>query len=207
MGRTPMTDDKYSNLVLGVDLDGVCADFYYQMREVAAEWLEKDISKLPEEFTWGSREWGIENEEHYRSLHRFAVTQRDLFRKVPLIRGARQYLRRLSDERFRIRLITHRLVIPHFHDRAVVQTMEWLDHHDIPFWDLCFMKQKGQVGANIYIEDSPEHVENLRKDGLYVICFGNPTNRGIPAPRAESWEQVYELVKARAAALEAKECR
>ena len=37
--------------------------------------------------------------------------------------------------------------------------MEWLDNHDIPFWDLCFMKHKGQVGADIYIEDSPEHVD------------------------------------------------
>lgn len=64
---------------------------------------------------------------------------------------------------------------------------------------------KGQVGADIYIEDSPEHVENLRKDGFHVICFANPTNKGISAPRAESWEQVYELVKARAAELEAKE--
>jgi 5'(3')-deoxyribonucleotidase len=200
-----MTDDKYSNLVLGVDLDGVCADFYRQMREVAAEWLEKDISELPEEFTWGLREWGIQNEEHYQSLHRFAVTRRDLFRKVPLIPGARQYLRRLSDERFRIRLITHRLIIPHFHDRAVIQTMEWLDNHDIPFWDLCFMKHKGQVGADIYIEDSPEHVENLRKGGFHVICFGNPTNKGTSAPRAETWEQVYELVKARAAELETEE--
>jgi hypothetical protein len=50
-----MANGKYDNLVLGVDLDGVCADFYRQMREIAAEWLEKNISELPEEFTWGLR--------------------------------------------------------------------------------------------------------------------------------------------------------
>ena len=202
-----MAEDKYSNFVLGVDLDGVCADFYGQMRKIAAEWLEKDISKLPEEFTWGLKEWGIKDDEHYESLHRFAITQRDLFKNAPLIPGARRYLRRLSDERFRIRLITHRLIIPHFHDRAVIQTMEWLDNHDIPFWDLCFMRHKAQVGANIYIEDGPQHVKNLRRDGHYVICFGNPTNKEISAPRAESWEQVYELVIARTAELRANEGR
>ena len=202
-----MAEDKYSKPVLGVDLDGVCADFYGEMRKIAAEWLEKDISELPEEFTWGLREWGITDDEHYKSLHRFAVTQRDLFKNASLIPCARHYLRRLSDERFRIRLITHRLIIPHFHDRAVFQTMEWLDNHDIPFWDLCFMKHKGQVGADIYIEDSPEHVKNLRRDGHHVICFGNPTNKEISAPRAESWEQVYEFVKARTAELKAKEGR
>ena len=40
-----MADDKYSKLVLGVDLDGLCADFYSQMREDAAEWLEKNVSE------------------------------------------------------------------------------------------------------------------------------------------------------------------
>jgi 5'(3')-deoxyribonucleotidase len=198
-----MADEKYTNLILGVDLDGVCADFYGQMRKIAAEWLEKDISEVPQEFTWGLKEWGNKDSKHYDSLHRFAVTQRDLFKTAPMIPGARRYLRQLSDEKFRIRIITHRLVIPHFHDRAVFQTMEWLDKHDIPFWDLCFVKEKVQVGAEIYIEDCPARVEKLRGEALHVICFGNPTNKGISAPRAESWEQVYKLVKARAAELKA----
>jgi hypothetical protein len=30
-------------LILGVDLDGVCADFYARMREVAAEWFERPL--------------------------------------------------------------------------------------------------------------------------------------------------------------------
>jgi 5'(3')-deoxyribonucleotidase len=199
-----MSDQKYDGMpILGVDLDGVCADFYGHMRTIAAEWMEKEISELPEDFTWGLREWI--GDKDYDSLHRFAVTRRNLFRDAPLMKGARRYLRQLSDERFRIRLITHRLVIQHFHDRAVLQTMEWLDHHDIPFWDLCFMRHKGQVGADIYIEDSPGHVENLRNAGCYVICFGNSTNTHIGAPRAESWEQVYNFVKARTAELESKE--
>jgi hypothetical protein len=37
------------------------------------------------------------------------------------------------------------------------------------------------------------------------IKWPRRTNKGISAPRAESWEQVYELVKARAAELETKE--
>jgi hypothetical protein len=56
-----MAEDKYSNLILGVDLDGVCADFYGHMRKIAAEWLEKDIADLPENFTWGLKEWGIKD--------------------------------------------------------------------------------------------------------------------------------------------------
>jgi phosphoglycolate phosphatase-like HAD superfamily hydrolase len=107
-----MADEKYSNLVLGVDLDGVCADFYGHMREIVADWLEKDIEELPDECLWGVPEWGMEDQD-YESLHRFAVTQRDLWRSVPMIPGARKYLRKLSDENFRIRIITHRLGLRH----------------------------------------------------------------------------------------------
>ena len=30
---------------------------------------------------------------------------------------------------------------------AVEQTVAWLDHHGIPYWDLCFMKDKAAVGV------------------------------------------------------------
>ncbi|HCD36413.1 5'-nucleotidase [Chlorobium phaeovibrioides] len=181
--------------VIGVDLDGVCADFYGRMREIASEWLECSIDELPGEVSYGLTEWGISGEGQYESLHRFAVTQRELFRTMPLIPGARKYLRQLSDEGYRIRIITHRLFIHYFHASAVQQTVEWLDSHGIPYWDLCFMKEKSQVGADIYIEDSPENILQLRQAGLHTICFSNSTNRHIPGPKATSWEEAYSLVK------------
>ncbi len=57
------------------------------------------------------------------------------------------------------------------------------------------MKDKGQVGADIYIEDAPDNIEKLRKAGLYTICFANSTNKKVEQPRAESWEEAYELIK------------
>lgn len=188
------------NVVLGVDLDGVCADFYGQIREIAAEWFEKSIDELTTDVSYGLHEWGITGEK-YESLHRFAVTERNLFRDVPMIPGARKYLRQLSDEGFHIRIVTHRLFIQYFHAIAVQQTIEWLDHHGIPYLDLCFMKQKRQVGADIYVEDSPDNIDTLRKAGLFTICFGNSTNRDIVAPRAENWADAYTLIKQQAAEL------
>ena len=64
--------------------------------------------------------------------------------------GARKYLRHMSDEGARVRIITHRLFIQYFHKVAVSQTIDWLDQNGIPYWDLCFMKAKEQVGADIY---------------------------------------------------------
>src|SRR5262245_48368793 len=102
-------------IVLGVDLDGVCADFYGRMREIAAEWFEVPTKQLPKKVTYGLPEWGIKNADQYDSLHRFAVTSRNLFGTVPMIPGTRRVLRQLSDEGYRIRIITHRLFIHYFH--------------------------------------------------------------------------------------------
>lgn len=183
--------------VFGVDLDGTCADFYGGLRPIAAEWLGVPVERLPETVSWDLPEWGIDKAPGgYERLHRFAVTQRELFRTLQPVRGAPQALRRLSQEGVRIRIITHRLFIKYFHQVAVQQTIAWLDHHDIPYWDLCFMKDKGAVGADLYVEDSPENIQKLRAEGNPTIVFSNSTNRHLPGPRAETWEQVAELVTA-----------
>jgi 5'(3')-deoxyribonucleotidase len=187
------TDQK--KIVLGVDLDGVCADFYARMREIAAEWFEKPLQDLTPDVTYGLREWGIGGLEQYQSLHRFAVSERNLFGTVGMIPGTRRVLRKLSDEKYHIRIITHRLFIHYFHALAVQQTIEWLDHYGIPYHDLCFMKEKEQVGADIYIEDSPDNIESLRARDFYTICFANSTNKHIGDPRAQNWDDVYELIK------------
>jgi 5'(3')-deoxyribonucleotidase len=184
-----------SRFVLGVDLDGVCADFYAGLRPIAAEWLGVPLSSLPGEVSYGLKEWGIDDAPGgYSALHRFASTQRNLFRELRPMDKAPITLRRLSDRDVRIRIITNRLFIKYFHQEAVRQTIEWLDHYDIPYWDLCFMRDKAAVGADLYVEDAPDNVGQLRGDGYPTIVFSNSTNRGLPGPRAGTWEEVEHLV-------------
>ena len=76
-----MADRRF---VFGEDLDGVCADFYRGLRPIAAEWLGVDIGTLPERVSYGLSEWGVKKAPGgYDALHRFAVTQRELFRILP----------------------------------------------------------------------------------------------------------------------------
>ncbi len=184
--------------VLGVDLDGVCADFYDGIRPLAAEWLGVDESTLPRDVSYGLDEWGIpEAPGGYQDFHRWAVTQRDLFRQLKPLSGCSQALRRLSKEGIRIRIITHRLVVKYFHQQAVLQTTEWLEHHGIPYWDLCFMQHKSHVGADLYLEDTTANIEALRAAGQQVIVFTNSTNRDCDNPRANNWAEVERQVRAR----------
>jgi 5'(3')-deoxyribonucleotidase len=183
--------------VFGVDLDGVVADFYGGLRPIAAEWLGVAVESLTPRVSWGLVEWGVDDAPGgYERLHRFAVTQRELFLKMPPMPGAPQALRRLSIEGVRIRIITHRLFIKYFHQVAVSQTIQWLDRHDIPYWDLCFMQQKTAVGADLYIEDSPANIERLRSEGAKTIVYSNSTNEHLAGPRANSWDDVLQLALA-----------
>ena len=186
-----------TQFVLGVDLDGVVADFYGGLRPIAAEWLEVPIESLPTMVSYGLPEWNLDSAPGgYDALHKFAVTQRDLFLNLSPIPGAATALRRLSAEDVRIRVITHRLFIKYFHETAVRQTVEWLERHDIPYWDLCFMKDKAAVGADLYLEDSPDNVEALRQDGHQAIVFANSTNSKTTPPRANNWPEVVSMVQA-----------
>jgi len=182
--------------VLGVDLDGVVADFYGGIRPIAAEWLGVPIETLTPTPGYGLREWNLESMGTYEDLHRFAVTQRNLFRNLELMPGAAAALRRLSQAGVRIRIITHRLYLKYFHEEAVQQTVAWLEHHGVPYWDLCFMKDKGAVGADLYVEDSPDNVRALRAGRHETIVFENSTNRELAEPRARTWGEVEAAVVA-----------
>jgi 5'(3')-deoxyribonucleotidase len=184
-----------TSFVLGVDLDGTCADFYGALRPIAAEWLNVPLESLTPEVSWDLPEWGVAQVPgSYRSLHQFAVAERNLFRVMQPMPGAPEVLRRLSNQGVRIRIITHRLLIDHFHRVAVQQTIDWLDSHGIPYQDLCFLADKSAVGADLHVEDSPHNVARLRAEGHPTIVFSGSANRHLPGPRAESWEEVYGMV-------------
>ena len=183
-----------NSFIFGVDLDGVVGDFYGKIREIAAEWLNRPIESLTEEVSYGLEEWELDEFGGYGRLHRFAVTQRNIFRDMKPIENAPAILRKLSNQGIRVRIITHRLFLKFSHRTTITQTVDWLDNFDIPYWDICFMKDKGAVGAHVYIDDSPENIINLRNLGCKTIVFGNSTNRDMPGPRAENWLEVERLV-------------
>jgi len=183
-----------NSFILGVDLDGVVGDFYGALRKIAAEWLGRPLDSLTTEVTFGLDEWGLAEYGGYERLHRFAVTQRNLFRDMEPIKDAPAILRKLSGRGIRIRIITHRLFLKYFHRTTITQTVDWLDSWDIPYWDLCFMADKGAVGAHVYIDDSPANIERLRDLGCKTIVFSNSTNRKLSGPRAETWQEVEHLV-------------
>ncbi len=176
--------------MLGVDLDGVCADFYGVGRLRAAEWLGVDVETLTDKPSWGLPEWGLDRKGGYTPFHRYLLRV-GFFRDVPEIPGASETLRRISDTMdVRIRIITHRLYISGGHREAAGQTVDWLEKHRIPYWDLCLVADKPAVDADLYIEDSPANIAALQAQRHPTVIFTNSTNVHLPRARAANWSEV-----------------
>jgi 5'(3')-deoxyribonucleotidase len=182
------------SFVLGVDLDGVCGDYTTAFANVVAAERDVDASTLPAQRGWDFAEWALEDLGGFDAVHRLAVMEHRMFRNMPVMPGAADALWRLSDAGVWIRIITHRLWVNWGHAIAVSDTVEWLDHHAIPYRDICFLGRKPEVEADCYVDDSPDVVAALRDLGNTVIVFDAPYNRHLEGPRAETWTDVEYAV-------------
>ena len=179
--------------IFGVDLDGVCADYNGAFRTAVAAHRGIDESELTTDVTWDFAEWGLDR-EGFLDHHRRAVLEDRFFATMPAIPGVADALWRLSDAGVWIRIITHRLVSNWAHAAVVTDTVAWLDRERIPYRDICFLGQKPQVEADAYVEDAPHNVEALRASGNTVVVFGQPYNRDLDGPRADTWDEVETIV-------------
>ena len=169
-------------LVLGVDLDGVVADFYDGLRIIAAEWLDVPIETLSRNVSFGLSEWSVDRAPGgYEALHRFAITQRQLFKQLKPIKGAPASLRLLSASNVRIRIITHRLFTKYFHQQAVRQTIESVND-----------TLKDQLDSNTTAVEPPPQSPSASCNASSPSprpsgTTGTPASRGTFPPSAVRW--------------------
>lgn len=190
------------DFILAVDLDGVCADYTKALRQV----LEREHSigsphlppdfdphNLPEAPTWNFENWGLTLPQ-YTALHDLAVRDYRIMRDMEMIEGCADALWRLSDAGAWIRLVTHRIYTNWGHNVVVRDTSEWLDKHQVPYRDLCFLSAKASVASHAAIDDAPHQVLKLREAGRHVIVFDAPHNQEVEGPRAYGWAEVEAQV-------------
>jgi 5'-nucleotidase len=187
--------------VIGVDLDGVVANYEARFRQISAEILRLSPKKFPRARTWSFVEsgWPFVDEAHFLEVHRQAVSEFGLFRTLAPIPGASEALWQLSDAGVRVRIVTHRLVVNFAHAAAVGDTVNWLDDHRIPYRDICFVRDKAEVGADLYVDDSPANIAALRaaRGDDAAMVYDQLYNRSLPGLRARNWDDVLAEVARR----------
>jgi 5'-nucleotidase len=183
-------------IVLGVDLDGVCGDYEDALRRSVARRLGRAPSSLPPQTRMDAyAEWGLTFQE-FQDAHRQAVVEDRIFRTMEPLPGVSEALWALSDAGIWIRIITARLLFNGIHEASAADTAFWLDANRIPYRDLCFISDKPDVGADLYVDDSPSNVIALREAGRATIVFDQPYNRHLSGPRAPSWQDVVAHIQA-----------
>ena len=190
-----------TSFVFGVDLDGVVGDYENAFRAHVAKTKNVAAASLPPMTSWSfsNSGWGISSDEEFYGLHADAV-RNGLFLTMDALPGASEQLWRLSDAGIHIRIITHRLVVKGTHSLAAGDTARWLDLKSIPFRDLCFIGDKPQAGADLYVDDAPHNIANLRASAgeQAAVVFDQPYNRHLDGPRATNWAELADYVLERA---------
>lgn len=184
--------------VLALDLDNTALDYTGAFRRHVAAACGVDPDTLCEPETWEYHEaWKcIRDREHFVQLHNDAVNA-GMFADLELMPGAAEALWKLSDAGVHIRVVTHRLFTNGHHQRTVADTTACLDARNIPYRSLCFLGDKPQVDADVYIDDGAHNIEALRAAGGDAIVFDMPYNRHLGGPRAHDWDEALELIMAR----------
>jgi 5'(3')-deoxyribonucleotidase len=59
------------------------------------------------------------------------------------------------------------------------------------------MPDKTAVQADVYVEDTPQNIEQLREAGPDVIIFENSTNLAVNGERAKDWIDLERKIRER----------
>lgn len=178
---------------LGIDLDGVVADF-------ATGWVKRyngefDSDLSPEQID----HWDAMGElTHFESMGEFwkwaSRSERgSIFRHLDTYPGAVETLRRLS-RNHEIVIITAKP------DWAVHDTFAWMADHAIPTREIHVTEGKWRVPCDVYLDDSPRQIAELHRNRPEaVVCrFVRPWNEPVFGVRdIRDWDEFEALVDAR----------
>lgn len=175
---------------LGIDLDGVVADFN-------SGWIQRYNKEFGADVAFDAVvAWdGIPSLTHFRHMGDFWDWARDhdghsLFRHLDTYEGAVDSLRRLDQE--------HRVVVITTKPRwAVHDTYAWLAHHRIPTREVHITRYKWDIACDVYLDDAP-HVlyDLLRWRPEATVCrFVRPWNARMDGVSdVRSWPEFEALV-------------
>jgi len=191
-GRLP--DDHLSGIRVGIDMDGVLADFN-------AGWMSRYNKDFGADLDASLvREWnGLHTLTHFETMGQFwkwaQGEGRSTFRDAPPLPGAIETVKRIG-RRHRVCIVSSKF------DWAIPDSLAWLADHGVPAREVHFLWDKTLAQCDIYVDDAPHQLEELSM-GLptAVVCrmvhpWNDPMDGVVDVHSWEEFEAVVERVAA-----------
>jgi len=182
---------KLSQMRIGVDLDGVVADFTKGWTTQYALDFGKEI--LEEEIT----DWGLSKPlTHFEKDIDFwnwamDINGSSIFRHLELYENSQETLLELSKMGHEIVIISSK---PWW---SIHDTLIWLGENRIPTKEVHFIEDKWTIECDVYLDDAPYQLENFLKNipEKKIIRFVRPYNSHLEGTHSISkWSDLIPLL-------------
>ncbi len=188
------------SLRLGIDLDGVVADFN-------AGWTARYNRDFPDRIdrdltTADVTEWDAPTVlSHFATMSEFwkwaetCAEGRSLFAGLEPYPGAIEALERLRADGHHVVILTTK---PHF---SIHDTYDWLARHKVPSTEIHILDDKTRVECDVYLDDGVHNLEALvAAHPRSTVCrYVRPWNTSVPGTiDIRDWNQFTEAVRTHA---------
>ena len=192
-------DDK----VVGVDIDGVLADYPRSFvdfinKELGTNYTMDMVDSYDIYECLGiSTELGVKLKDRYR--------QTGQKRFIPVCEGAKEMLTWLREQGYKIMLLTARPYQEY--KRVFADTLEWLDKNELPYDSIIFdekkeerlIKEFGKDRIEFFIDDVVSNANNISRLGVPCYLVTRPYNKGAKladgVTRIDKLEEVMKHVR------------
>ena len=182
-------------MVIGIDIDGVLAKYNEALAVVVEQARSLPPGTLKAPTGWNFPDWDL-NRESFRVYHSVLMTN---IVDMDAYSNASEVVNELAKEHT-IKIITSRgsarLHDAEMRPRVYKGTVDWLQKHNIPYNDICFVENKSQVHADVYIEDSPAHLESFIETNKRYIIYSHRYNDHIKEDllRTSNWIEIFDKI-------------
>lgn len=193
-GRQPRhrSPERPTGLRLGIDLDGVVADFNTGWTALHNAEFGGDLS--PDMVTmWDGlyRLGGFDDMAAFWSWARSNDDRPSIFRHLPLIAGAAETLRTLDESGHEM------VVVSSKPEWAIHETLQWIAEHRLPTREIHLTWDKSAVDCDVYLDDAPHVLHELaeRRPNATICRFVRPWNDPVDGTvDVHDWTRFHEIV-------------
>jgi 5'-nucleotidase len=178
-------------MIILIDQDGVLADFEGEFLD---EWKIKypDLNYIPLE----ERTTFKLSDQYPRELTHLVkglVREKQFYRRLPLISGAKEAITEMRDKDHQIYICTSPL---NPYQNCILEKYEWVEEHLGTDWTnrLIVTKDKTLVRGDLLIDDNPE-IKGVMKPTWEQIVYDAPYNRNVKDKRRLTWDNWRDILK------------